>query len=73
MMAAALQRIACDNEICHFLIKFIAPPFFSRSGSVFIKIDEGNITHVLLTAPFATSLSRDVASPLLTCNLRLTC
>lgn len=73
MVAATLECIARDDEIGHLLVKLIAPTFVLRSHAIPVKIDEGDVLHMLLPTPLATTLSGHVATaPAATRNLRLT-
>lgn len=62
VVAAALKRIASDNEIGHLLVKLIASPLLLRPHAFFIEVNEDDVLHMLEVRPLATPLPRHVVT-----------
>lgn len=64
VVAAALKRIASDNEIRHLLIKLIASPLLLGPHAFFIEVNEDYVLHMFEVSPLATPLARHVVAVL---------
>ena len=62
MMTVTLKCISRSDEVSHLSIELNASPFLFGFHDLFVKVDEGDIFHVLLITPFARTLARYVNS-----------